>query len=341
MKKYKKIILWGAKMDTRHTHAFIHEACYRACKYMGLDVYWLDNRDRVDNSFFDDAIVITEQWLVFNNPMADLPVASGQPISDNMPLNKSACYIVHYLGNLGPIDGNPGAAMYLGNVGKLVEFRFTAVNGWGINGQRDKNYAYEFKPEKYEAFNDVSYFQRLPTHDVIYTIWATDLLPDEINFEDRFTPLEPTAFFCGTIREDNRDVFESFIKKCKDNKIPFVYNNPWVCALPTDAIRQQIATSLLPVDCRPKNHLANGYISCRSIKNVSYGALGMTNSKPIYDFFEGDIAYAPDSGDLFDVALEMQANPKTKDLILRHMKRIKEQHTYVNRIKDFIRAAEM
>jgi hypothetical protein len=67
----------------------------------------------------------------------------------------------------------------------------------------------------------------------------------------------------------------------------------------------------------------------------------MTNSKSIYDFFEGEIAYAADSGDLFDVAMEMQNDPKTKDLILNQMKRIKEQHTYINRVEDIIKAAEI
>ena len=88
MNKYKKIIVWGAKLDTGHTHGFIHEAIVRASKAMGIETYWLDNRDNVDDSFFDDAIVITEQWLVFRNGM-----------SNKMPLNKSACYLVHYLGN--------------------------------------------------------------------------------------------------------------------------------------------------------------------------------------------------------------------------------------------------
>ena len=67
----------------------------------------------------------------------------------------------------------------------------------------------------------------------------------------------------------------------------------------------------------------------------------MTNSKTIYDFFNGEIAYAPDSGDLFDMAVEMQKDPKTKDVILKQMKWIKDQHTYINRVKDIIKAAEI
>lgn len=330
MKKYKKIIVWGAKYDTGHTHAFIHGAIVRAAESMGIDTYWLDNRDNVDESFFDNAIVITEQWLVFANGMSNM-----------MPLNKTACYLVHYLGNRGSVEGNPGANMYLGRVGKLIDFRFTAVNGWGINGVEDKNYAYAFEPNKYEAFNDVSFYENSPDYDRFYTVWATDLLPDEINFEDRFKTLENRAFFCGTIREDNGPLFEGFMKKCEEHKIPFLYNSPWQNPLPTEEVRKAVSTSLLPLDIRPSNHLANGYIACRPIKNLSYGALPMTNSKPIYDFFEGECAYAPESGDLFDVAMEMQKDPKTKDMILNQMKRVKEHHTYINRVQDIIRATEL
>lgn len=328
--KHNKIIVWGAKLDTGHTHGFIHEACVRAAKHMGWNTYWLDNRDNVDPSFFDDAIVITEQWLVFQNG-----------ISNNMPINKNATYVVHYLGNRGPVEGNPGADMYLGKVRKLIDFRFNAKYGWGANGVEDKNYNYKFEPEKYEALSDVSFYERGDAYDNLYSIWATDLLPNEINLNDRYTEQKRQAFFCGTIREDNGPLFEGFIRKCKEHEIPFLYNTPWQNQMPTEQIREYVTGSLLPLDIRPSNHLANGYIACRPIKNASYGALPMTNSPAINEFFGGDCAFAEDSGDLFDVAMKMQQDPTTKDLILHQMERIKKDHTYINRMSDIITAAEI
>jgi hypothetical protein len=299
---------------------------------MGIDTHWLDNRDNVDPSFFDDSIVITEQWLTF---------ANWTKVSHGLPLRKTSCYLVHYLGNKGPVEGNPGASMYLGKVGKLIDFRFTAINGWGANGVLDKNYEYAFIPSKYEGFNSVSFYERGDDYDNFYTIWATDLLPHEIDFEARFTPQEKNAFFCGTIREDNHLMFKGFMYKCIEHNVPFLYNTPNENPLSTEQIRKHVVSSMLPLDVRPANHLANGYIACRPIKNVSYGALPLTNSSTIYDFFEGSCAYAQDSGDLFDVAMEMQRQIKTKDMILEQMKRVKAEHTYVNRIEDIIRAAEM
>jgi hypothetical protein len=295
---------------------------------MSIDTYWLDNRDTLDDTFFDDAIIITEQWLVF---------ANGN--SNKLPLRKSSCYLIHYLGNRGQVEGNPGASMYLGQVGKLIDFRF--ASNWGIDGVPDKNYAYKFEPEKYDRVSDTAYYEKSNDYDKYYDIWATDLLPSEFDFDARFTEQRRQAFFCGTIREDNAPVFEGFIDKCKQHQIPFVYNSPWQKQLSTDEVRMNVVYSLLPLDLRPSNHIANGYIACRAIKNISYGALGMTNSKQTYDLFDGEIAYAPNSGDLFDVAIEMQKNPKTKELILNQMLKIREKHTYINRVTDMITASEI
>jgi len=328
--KHNKIIIWGAKLDTGHTHGFIHEAFYRAAKYLGWDTYWLDNRDNVNASFFDNAIVITEQWLVF---------AFGA--SNNMPLNKTATYFVHYLGNKGKVEQNPGADLYLGKVGKLIDLRFNAKNGWGNNGVEDKNYNYSFEPSKYYRLNEVSFYETSNDYDRLYTIWGTDLLPNEINFEDRFIKQKNQAFFCGTIREDNGPLFEGFIKKCEEHNIPFLYNNPFDNQMPTKKIREYVCSSLLPLDIRPANHLANGYIACRPIKNASYGAIPVTNSLAIKEFFNGDCAYAENSSDLFDNIIELQQNPTTKNLILHHMNNIKNNHTYINRINDIIYASEL
>jgi len=329
--KHKKLIVWGAMFDTGHTHAFVHDAIVRAGEYLGIPTYWLDNRHNLPDEFFDDALIISEQWLVFANG-----------ISNKLPLRPTSTYIIHYLGNKGPVEGNPGASMYVGKVGRLIDFRF--ANNWGVNGVEDKNYAYKFEPEKYTPINDgTSFFEKGSDYDILYSIWATDLLPNEIDFETRLTPFkEPKfAFFGGTIREDNEEMFIPFINECKTNNIPFVYNTPWQNPLTIEQMRSAVIQSYLPLDVRPRNHFANGYISCRSIKNISYGALCLTNSKETYDFFDQEIAYASDTGELFHVACKMQNDPKTKDLILNQMKKVKDKHTYVNRLQDMIKATEM
>ena len=92
---------------------------------------------------------------------------------------------------------------------------------------------------------------------------------------------------------------------------------------------------------RVKDHLANKYVPCRSFKNTSYGQLVITNSKSVYDFFDSDAAYSSDTYELFHIAKEMQDDPKTKDKILRQMVKVKENHTYVSRLIDIMKAVDM
>jgi len=335
---HSKIIIWGAKLDTLHTHAFIHEALVKAATYLNLPVYWLDNRDNVDESFFNDSLFITEQFIACQNP-----------VSNKIPLNKSSTYIVNYLGNKGPIDGNPGPQMYLGKVKKLIDFRFAC--NWGVDGVEDKNYAYVFDKTLCEPINlGTSFYQKDLDYDIFYSIWATDLLPTEIDFEDRFTNFkEPRyASFGGSISkgwqsvyDGNYDTVIKFAEECNKNGIKFLHNNPHKNPLPSNVLKKFCLESFLPFECRPLNHLKNGYLSCRAIKNISYGCLGMSNSKIAYDFFDQEIAYSEDIVELFYIAKEMQYHSNTKNLILNQMQKIKMQHTYVNRLQDMITASEM
>lgn len=333
--KHKKLIIWGALSDTGHTNSFVHAGMYKAAKHIGIECHWVDNRHNLDPEFFDDAIIFTEQWLAFKNGY-----------SNKLPLRNSSTYIVHYLGNKGNVEGNPSHDMYIGKVKKLIEYRFMC--DWGINGVEDKNWVYKFDKSKCDIITDgASYYEKDDLYDKFYAFWATDLLPEEINFDDRFIEFKNPkyAFFGGSIRNNqqvedgNIKFIEPFAKKCVDNDIAFFHNCPFRNPISFEQMRSLVSQSYLPFDCRPKNHIANGYVPCRSIKNVSYGQIVMTNSKAVHDFFDGDFAYSNDPDELFDIAIQMQNDKNTKNKILKHMHRIKEKHTYVNRIKDMIYAA--
>jgi hypothetical protein len=82
------------------------------------------------------------------------------------------------------------------------------------------------------------------------------------------------------------------------------------------------------------NHKLIGYLPCRIFKNISFGQLGITNSKHVYDLFDGNIIYNDNEYDLYFQALPELKNYK---MIQDQMLYVKENHTYVDRIKSLMK----
>lgn len=318
--KHKRIIIWGYKLDTGHTHSYIHYGYYIGAKALGIETHWIDNRDKFDESLFNDALVITEHY-------APLKVSPG------MPLSKTSTYFIHYLGNRKDNPENPdGASLYRDKVGRFLDFRY---NGYGWS---DKNYDYVIDKEKTIKISEGSRFEKgTDGYDLFYSIFATDILPDEIDFTEIYTPKERKSFFAGTIRSDNEYLFVPFIKALKENNIEFVHNCPWKNPLTPNVIRKQIASSLITADLRGEVWQKGGYVPCRVFKNISYGALGVTNSIAVKEMFGDMVAYADNPYDMVYVAMD---KIKDKESIRNSMEYVKEHHTYVNRVKDMIEVAD-
>lgn len=315
----KKIIIWGHKLDTGHTHSYVHHGFYRAAKFMGFDAYWLDNRDNVDESIFDDALVISEQWAVFSN---------GN--SNKMPFNKKAVYVVNYVGNKENVENNPGVNLYLGRVKRLIEMRFSC--DWGD----DKNWEYTFEPKDYiELQEKTSYLEKTVDYDILYSFWATDLLPNEFDESYCNRQRENRAFFVGTIRPDNEYLFHPFAKACQENNVEFMWSNPWNNALSIEQTREEISKSAYTPDFRPGYTATGGYVSCRTFKNFSYGNWPSTNSKKVYEFYDGNIPFSEDTYEIFFKIKEKIDDRKT---LHNMMKLVQSNHTFVNRINVMLKS---
>lgn len=317
--RHKRIIVWGYKPYTGHTHSYIHEGYYRAAASMGYETHWLDHNDNFNPSLFDDALIITEHFAPLR-------------ISTNMPLSMSSTYFIHYMGNRPDNNENPdGAALYRGKVGRFLDFRYNG-HGW-----QDKNYDYVQDKTKSIHISDGSRFERGENgYDIFYSFFATDLLPNEINLTDVFTPKEPISFFAGTIRDDNAYLFDPCIKALSEHNIKFVWNNTWQQPLSIAQVREMINKSTIAVDLRGEVWQKGGYIPCRTLKNISYGQLGVTNSQAVYDMFGDMVGF-----DLDPYQMVYTAMPKVKDhkKIQESMLYVKDNHTYVNRVQDIVEVA--
>ena len=83
-----------------------------------------------------------------------------------------------------------------------------------------------------------------------------------------------------------------------------------------------------------------GYIPCRIFKNISYGAMGITNSYHVYKLFNENIVYDDNSRVLFNKANEALKSYTLEDQFAL-MDFVRDNHTYVNRINTILECLKL
>ena len=84
-----------------------------------------------------------------------------------------------------------------------------------------------------------------------------------------------------------------------------------------------------------KNHLEIGYLPCRVLKTISYGQIGLTDSIHVKKILGEHVIYEENMVDLFNSAMKERTNI---DRIRKAMDYVKDNHTYINRAIELIRA---
>lgn len=316
-----KVIIWGYPLHS-HTHSYIHDAFYKAFKFLDHEVYWFDDSNYPEDFDWSDCLFWTEGFA-----------------DKNIPLNKSSIYFVHVC---------PDPAKYINaGVKKFIDVRYNHL--W----HNDHVYKYTldktkvefigpscyYEPKRYErtaVINDYHNYW-VEDYDKIYITWATNLLPHEFNFDDIEYPRENKIYFSGNLSQsgrcENYSTFAPFIRECKKNNIDFIHNDPFSNPLSDDEVISRTKTSILGVDIRGPEHIKNGYVPCRVFKSISYGHLGMTNSSEVAKELEGHCLYQPNTSELFYDAMDMRLD---HEFIERSMRYVKNNHTYLNRIESIL-----
>jgi hypothetical protein len=233
------------------------------------------------------------------------------------------------------------------NAGRYIDIRMSAVNF------KDHIQEYSLDTSNTEKIGPACYFEKkspnkvivkndyvdyeIDDYDKIYISWATNLLPDEINTEDRLLKRDNKIYYCGTVSQngvcENMSNFTPFMRACASNDIEFIVNNPWSNPLPTTEMMRLMKKSYLGIDIRGPQHLKQGLLTCRVFKNISYGHLGLTNSLSMYEALDGNCVYNPNTNELFYDGVR---NKENFSLILSGMQYVKEHHTYINRINSIL-----
>jgi len=330
---FTKIIIWGFPIHT-HTHSYIHYGWHKGFKHLNYDTYWFDDTNVPDDFDFNDCLFITEGY------------ADGK-----IPIVATSTYFVH-------IAVRP--EKYVNKVKRFIEIRYL------VDGIKDCNYNYVLDKNRCKKISDCTYYEKLHDngglaahhdnpapmeYECVYTCWATDLLPHEINDESIYTEREPVIYWFGSANHTNTKEIALFFNECVKNGIKINVNDPWRNPLPFDVVQEHTMKSIMSPDFRSSGNPAKialgetgtchkkiGYIACRLFKAISYGHLGITNSRHAYELLDKKVVYNENESQLFYDAMTQLQN---HDLILEQMKIVREKHTYLNRIADLLAVLEL
>lgn len=295
-----KIIIWGYPYGS-DTLSYVWNGFFKAFQQLGYSVIWLPDQSKsAESSLLDNSVVLCEEYQ-----------------TKHLPIKESSTYIVHTC--IKP-------EKYLGKCQRLIDLRYNEDYQ-----DHATNYKYYLDRYRCDKVGPLAYYQKATDYDRLYLSWATDLLPQEFNFADARHPREPISYFIGTRHSDryqNATAMNEWQACCIQKGIEFRHIDPWINPVSDEMNRKIIKQCYLAPDLRGPSNIKTGYIPCRIFKNISYGQIGLTNSRAIYSALEDMVIYHPEIPKLFALGEEYKDDYKR---IIDLMKLVQEKHTYINR----------
>lgn len=308
--QFNHIVIYGHKIGS-HTHSWIHHGFYRTFKYLGYNVLWLDDSDDISNIDFTNTLFITEHQ-----------------VDKRIPIRNDCKYILHN----SYVDA--GKAYYLKNAGTWEDRRYIPISKLG-NVINIQTYKTEFVKGKIKM--DDYIYHDLETY-TLYMPWATDLLPYEIDenkmkVSNILKTRKNEVNLVGTFVPE----WNGFKRACRDNKIKFKTQGGFSKNITMDDNIKLIQQSYMAPAIQITDQVNRGYIPCRIFKNISYGQMGITNSKVVYELFDKNIVYDVNTYKLYEKADKCLRREDIEGKILNLMDFVKTKHTYLNRIESLFK----
>jgi len=313
VKAFKKAVVWGHKIGT-HTHSYVHFGYWRALQELGYETEWFDDNDDVSGVDFSDTVFITETQ-----------------VCQNMPIRSDCAYFDHWCDRPFELTSSRSEARITHpHYYNFIYFSDRWQPEWNVKWPHDMELDY---------LSQHHYFHG-PTK-TLTTMWATDLLPSEIDqIEPKlFNETDQHIFFVGTPQGTNIKRFEQI---CNSHNKNFknvggwnaIYSNvEYDINVNIDLVRN----SYISVDIRDDAHLKQGrYYPCRLFKNISYGKWTGSNHEGIEDVFGTHFTCHSDLEILYDRLVEDSRNC-TEAKLRDAMNFVRDHHTYVNRIQDMFK----
>lgn len=301
-----KVIVWGYPLHS-HTHSYTHDAVYKAFQYLGYETYWFHDDEYPEDFDYDNCVFFTEGFA-----------------DRNIPLRDTSIYYVH-------VCVNPNK--YLGKVKRLIDVRYL------LNEIDDVNYNYTLDRSKCEVLDTgILYEKDSKEYEIVYMAWASNMLPDQIDFEWAKIQRSKTYYFLGSISSSGRFANSEYIRQfsecCARIGVDTVINDPWSNPLDEKLNIELTQKSFMCPDFRNETHKKWGYIGCRLMKAISFGQIGMTNSKISQEFIDDSVLYSENIPELFELGL---SNINNIERIQHQMNVVQKNHTFVNRVQGLVK----
>jgi hypothetical protein len=300
--KIQQVVIWGHKLHS-HTHSYIHNGFFIGFAHLGYNVLWFDDNDNVSGIDFSHSLFITEHQ-----------------VNKQIPLRKDCLYLTHYV-DKEDYNGIPKENIIILKV-SLRDFVET--------DEKETQYELLNYGQKYE------YHSKINGYNCLYMYWATDLLPDEIDLNitnlDNIKPNNEINFIGSMTR-----VWREFEHLCSMNKIQFnnygaTFNINSSRNVSIDANVELIKKSLISPSLQDAEQIRKNYIPCRIFKNISYGKMGITNNPIVNELFDNNLIYDSNLIDVLNKGFQFELLPNKNETIIKLMKYVKDNHTYINRI---------
>lgn len=270
----------------------------------------------IHNAFFRAFKSLGFKTYWFNNTEEDAEKASN--------INNAIYLTEGQVDSLIPIKGD---CAYLTHNSSSQRYGDAKRLGYQVATTRNPNL------DKMENVAPLTYYDS--KNRTLYFAWATDLLPEEFDFDNVLkVPKENKVYWVGTIskngRFENMSEIMPFQEDCSRNGVEFVHHQ----GVSLEENIMLVKKSYISPAIVGKWQKEVGYIPCRIFKNISYGELGITNSEEVKKIFGDLIIYEPNTNNMIETVGEERFN---KEKIINAMKYVQKNHTYINRVNDMLK----
>lgn len=311
---------------TNHTHRFIHQAVYDTFRFIQrhfcdrkLQVLWTDNASHP--AYRDESA----RLLVFSSPHYN--------VGTNLPVRRNIWYVLHY-----------------DKINYITKHRITRYDELLRRCQATKYVEFRKTADHpVEQIGDTVFWYD-PADNSHHLPWATNLLPPEItrNIEWIQRQTKPwhksrDSYFCGSIWYLNKETMAKWNAVCQEQTIEARF----VREPDEDKHQRDVRHAFIAPAIQGAGHITSGnefYMPCRIFKNISYGAVPVTNNLGVHRMFRDHLMlYDPDVKQLLDRCIaymdqlsDPEAFTRHKAELVRVMTFVRDEHTYLNRFDQML-----